>query len=135
RAEREARASEGLALAAAEVARKAKATSEAREAETRAVLDFVENRVFAAARPENQEGGLGREVTLRKAIEAALPFVGKSFTDQPLIEARLRMTLGLSFWDLGEAKIAAEQFETARTLYTKQIGPDHPETLRSMNNL
>ena len=29
-----------------------------REAETKAVLEFVENRVFAAARPEGQEGGL-----------------------------------------------------------------------------
>ena len=106
-----------------------------REAETKAVLDFVENKVFAAARPEGQEGGLGRDVTLRQAVEAAVPFVARSFRDQPLIEARLRMTLGTSFCYLGEAKIAAEQYETARALYTKHLGPDHPDTLTSMNNL
>ena len=72
-------------------------TALAREAETKAVLDFVENKVFAAARPEGVDGGLGHSVSLRKAVEAALPFVAGSFKNQPLIEARLRMTLGKSF--------------------------------------
>jgi len=117
---------------AAEAEKRAKETAEEREAETRAVLDFVENNVFAAARPEGQAGGLGRDVTLRGAIEAALPFVKESFRDQPLIEARLRMTVGRSFSYLGEAKIAAEQCEAARTLYTKHRGPEHSDTLKSM---
>jgi eukaryotic-like serine/threonine-protein kinase len=123
------------ALAAAAAERNAKETAQTREAETRAVLDFVENRVLAAARPENQEGGLGREVTLRKAVQAALPFVDKSFTKLPLIEARLRLTLGRSFWYLGEWKISTDQYQTARTLYSGHLGPDHPDTLRCMNNL
>jgi serine/threonine protein kinase len=123
------------ALAAAKAARRAKEDAEAREAETNAVLEFVENQVFAAARPEGRQGGLGHKVTLEQAVEAALPFVEKSFTNQPLIEARLRMTLGQSFWYLGKAKIAADQCQIARTLYTKYLGPDHPETLRSMHNL
>src|SRR5439155_21846147 len=66
---------EQKALAAVEAEKKAKETAQAREAETRAVVEFVENKVFAAARPEGQEGGLGREVTLRRAVEAGLPFV------------------------------------------------------------
>jgi tetratricopeptide (TPR) repeat protein len=107
----------------------------ARETETKAVLDFVENRVFAAARPEGREGGLGHKVSLRKAVEASLPWVAKSFPDQPLIEARLRMTLGTSFWFLGDAEIAATQYQAARTLYAKHRGPDHPDTLLSMSNL
>jgi tetratricopeptide (TPR) repeat protein len=123
------------ALAAAGAEKAAKELVQAREAETKAVLEFVEDRVFAAARPERQAGGLGRGVTLKQAVEAALPFVEKSFTNQPLIEARLRMTLGQSFWYLGEAKKAADQCQIARTLYTKYLGPDHPETLRSMHNL
>jgi len=74
-------------------------------------------------------------VTLRKAIEAALPFVEKSFTDRPLIEARLRMTIGTSFWHLGEHKKAESQFQRARELFTAQLGRDHLDTLASMNNL
>jgi hypothetical protein len=73
-------------------ANRADAERQAKET-TQAVLDFVENKVLAAARPEGEEGGLGGDVTLRRAIEAALPYVEKSFPDQPLIEARLRQTL------------------------------------------
>jgi tetratricopeptide (TPR) repeat protein len=123
------------ALAAAEAEKQAKVTAEERDAETQAVLDFVQKKVFAAARPEGQEGGLGHDVTLRRAIEAALPFVDKSFTKQPLVEARLRKTLGISFLYLGEAKIAAEQSEIALKIYTRHRGPDHRDTLASMNNL
>src|SRR5262249_49657869 len=52
-------------------ARRSKEDAEAREAEIRAVLRFVEDQVFAAARPGGQAGGLGHAVTLRKALEAA----------------------------------------------------------------
>jgi tetratricopeptide (TPR) repeat protein len=113
------------------VAREAEA--KAREAETKAVLAFVENRIIAAARPGRQEGGLGREVTLRKAIEAALPSVVQSFPNQPLIEARLRQTLGKSFYYLNDPKTALEQAVAARALYSRHRGPDDPDTLTSMN--
>jgi serine/threonine protein kinase/tetratricopeptide (TPR) repeat protein len=115
--------------------RQAKEEAQAREAETKAVLEFVEKRVFAAARPQGLNGGLGHDVTLRRAIEEALPFIAKSFTSEPLIEARLRQTVGISFLELGEARIAAEQFEAARALYAKHRGPEHPDTLQSMYDL
>jgi serine/threonine protein kinase/tetratricopeptide (TPR) repeat protein len=130
-----AQANEQKAVASAAAEKTAKDAALAREGETKAVLDFVQNRVFAAARPQGLEGGLGRDVTLRTAIDAALPFVDKTLSDQPLIEAQLRMTLGNSFWFLGEAKSAAEQYEAARTIYTKHRGAYHPDTLRSMNGL
>jgi serine/threonine protein kinase/tetratricopeptide (TPR) repeat protein len=123
-----AKTAEGAALAEGRTARE-------REAESRAVLDFVEKKVFAAARPKDQKGGLGKDVQLRKAVEAALPFVDTSFTEQPLIEARLRRTIGLSFYYLGETTIAAEQLRMARALYNDYRGPDHPDTLLSMNDL
>jgi tetratricopeptide (TPR) repeat protein len=118
-----------------EIAEANEKTAKELEAETRAVLDFVENRVFAAARPEGEKGGLGYKVTLRQAVEAALPFVDRSFRDQPLIEARLRMTLGQSFASLGDEKIAVEQLRKAHDLFTASRGPDHPDTLESTNNL
>jgi serine/threonine protein kinase/tetratricopeptide (TPR) repeat protein len=123
------------AVAAAAAEKEAKETEQAREAETKAVLEFMEKRIFAAARPAGQGGGLGRDVTLGQAVRAALPFVERSFTDQPLIEARLRMTLGHSFWHLGEVQDAADQYRIARALYTNHLGPDHPDTLRSMHHL
>jgi serine/threonine protein kinase len=126
---------EQRAIAAAAAEKQAKESAQAREAESKAVLDFVENKILAAARPEGQDGGLGREVTLHKAVEAALPFVEQSFQAQPLIEARLRMTLGATFWFLGEAQSALEQYRKALAIRTKHLGSDHPDTLRNMMSL
>jgi serine/threonine protein kinase len=116
-----------------EIAEANERTASEREAEARAVLDFVESKVFAAARPTGVDGGLGRDVTLRMAVDDALPFVANSFANQPLIEARLRKSLGTSFLHLGEPAVAAEQFEIARKLYTEHLGPNHRDTLASMN--
>jgi serine/threonine protein kinase/Flp pilus assembly protein TadD len=109
--------------------------AEEREAETRAVLDFVEKRIFAAARPKGYEGGLGRTVALRQAVEAAFPFVENGFRNQPLIEARLRMTLGSAFLDLGDPQTAATQCERAVSIFTEQQGRQHRDTLSSMTGL
>jgi tetratricopeptide (TPR) repeat protein len=61
--------------------------------------------------------------------------VAKSFAGQPLVEARLRRTLGQSYLYLGEPRTAAEQFEASRALYARHRGPDDPETLSSMHGL
>jgi len=109
----------------------AKIRAEEREAETAAVLKFVEDQVFAAARPQNS----GRDVKLMDAVTQSLPEVTGGFTNQPLIEARLRKTLGTSFWYLGKPEIAAEQFRRAADLHTAKLGPDHVDTLGSMMGL
>jgi serine/threonine protein kinase/tetratricopeptide (TPR) repeat protein len=129
-----AEANEQRAVAAVSAEKAAKEAAQARQVETRAVLDFVENRVIAAARPEN-EGGLGHDVTLRRAIETARPFVEQSFHGEPLIEAHLRQTLGFSFQCLGDYETAADQFETSRAIYAKLLGPGQPATLHAMTNL
>ena len=68
-----------------------------KEEEARAVLGFVTNKILAAARPEGQGGGMGIDVTLRKALEATLPRVESTFQGQPLVEASVRTTLAESF--------------------------------------
>ncbi len=103
--------------------------------EAEAVLRFVQDHVFAAARPVDRPGGLGPDVTLRQALESAIPVVEQSFVGQPLVEARLCMTLGMSFWYLGDARTAAGQFRRARAIFTDRLGPDHPDTLESMHDL
>ena len=113
----------------------ARVEAQAKEAEANAVVQFLEDKVFAAARPKNQAGGLGKDVTLRDAIAASLPALTKSFADQALVEARLRMTLGRTFSYLGDNKAAVEQNERARAIYTDRHGPDHPDTLLSMHYL
>jgi len=138
----EAQANEKLAgerLVQVEAERKkadaAKAEAEAKEAEANAVVKFIEEQVFAAARPKGQAGGLGAGVTLRDAIAASVPALEKRFAEQPLVEARLRMALGLTFQYLTKHDQACEQFERARSLLTRHRGPDNPDTIGSMHNL
>src|SRR5262249_5763884 len=123
------------ALAALAAERAAKEAAQAEEAKARVVLGFFEDRVIVPARPEGLEGGLGHDITLGQAVEVALPFVRSTFRDQPLVEARLRVTRGTSLLSRGDARKAAEQYEAARALHARHRGPDHPDTLASMNHL
>ncbi len=134
-AEAAAHRSELAALELARAERNTRKKVEEQKRQMKAVLDFVEQQIFAAARPEGQLGGLGKDVTLQKAIESSLPKLAENFKDDPLIEARLRMTIGNTFWFLGEAGIACVQLERARELYSAQLGIDHPDTLKSAMNL
>jgi eukaryotic-like serine/threonine-protein kinase len=131
----DARRSEAAAVTAARAEKQAKEDALAREKETKAVLNFVEDRIFSAARPEGRQGGLGREVSLRKAIESALVYVDQSFPGQPLIEASVRLTLGHSFKLLGDAPAAVAQEQAARALYSRYRGSEHPDTLLAMEAL
>ncbi|MFO0888642.1 MAG: tetratricopeptide repeat protein [Isosphaeraceae bacterium] len=124
-----------LARRSAAAERIAKETAQTREAEMEAVLDFVERRIFSAARPKAQEGGMGYDVKLADALLAAMPSLESGFRDQPLVEARLRTTLGESFIFLGDLRMATGQFDRARSLRLQHLGPDHPDTLNSMEKL
>jgi eukaryotic-like serine/threonine-protein kinase len=123
------------AVRAAEAEREANVAARANALETQSVLEFVTNKIFAAARPKGKEGGLGTEITLRQAIDAALPSIEKSFANQPLVEGRLRMTLGQSLIYLGEPESATKQFEAGYAIYSTKRGADHADTLKAMNNL
>jgi tetratricopeptide (TPR) repeat protein len=123
------------ATAAQKQAQAAQKGEEEQRQQAEAVVRFVQDHVFAAARPQDRPGGLGQDVTLRRALEAAVPAVDKSFTGQPLVEARLRMTLGKSFLFLGQLKTAAEQLERSRAIQLQLLGPDDAATLESTVDL
>jgi serine/threonine protein kinase len=105
------------------------------EAKSNAMLGFFRDRVLAAAGPQGQDGGLGREVTLRGAIEAAEPKIAAEFAAQPEAEAEVRETLGTTYSYLGETALAIRQYERALALREVSLGRDHPLTLRVINNL
>src|SRR5262249_53778317 len=116
---------------------KGEALAQSEEARKRAeaVLGFLRHDVLAAARPEGQEGGLGIDVTVRKAVDAAERKIAGAFKDQPLVEADGRATLGTTSFCLREAALALRQPERALELRRTKLGPDPPATLISRNNL
>jgi eukaryotic-like serine/threonine-protein kinase len=117
-----------------EVAEANEKTAAERQAEAQAILDFVKDKIIAAARP-SALGGLGRDVPLSHALEVALPHVEQSFRQQPLIEASIRWTMGNSFLGLGKVQAAADQYDRARAIYTQRLGPDHANTLANSIDL
>jgi serine/threonine protein kinase/tetratricopeptide (TPR) repeat protein len=100
-----------------------------------AVLKFVRDKILAAGRPEGQEGGLGKDVTLRQAIDAAEAEIAKSFTNRPLVESSIRKTLGESYRYLGEPALAVRQLEQAYKLRREKMGGAHPTTRSALDAL
>ncbi|WZO98599.1 serine/threonine-protein kinase [Isosphaeraceae bacterium EP7] len=113
---------EGRALVEREKARRS-------EAEALAVLSFFQDQILAAARPEGQGGGLGKDVTLRRAVDAATPKIAEAFRQQPNVEASIRGVLGTTYHDLGEPALAVKQHERALDLRISRMGDDHPDTV------
>ncbi len=109
--------------------------SDAAAADSRAVLEFFENRVLAAARPREQDGGLGIETTIRQAVDAAVPQVARSFADRPLVQAAIRRAIGITYEHIGDLPAAISQLEQSFELRRARLGPDDPLTLESMTDL
>ena len=103
--------------------------------ESKAVLKFFEKNVLAAGRPEDLGGGLGIDVTILNAVNAAEPQIGDAFADRPRVEASIRSTLGNTYWFLGEAESAIRQHERALELKVAELGSEHPDTLMCMADL
>ena len=90
------------AVAAEQAALDEQAKAKKSEAEAKAVLEFFQTKVLAAARPKDQEGGLGIHATIRAAVDAAAPGIEKSFAGKPTVEASIRDTMGQSYLYLGD---------------------------------
>ncbi len=106
-----------------------------KEAETRAVLEFFQNHVVAAGRPQGFEGGLGIDVKVSAAVDAAEPQIASVFKDKPLVEASIRNALGLTYSYLGKNQQAIKQYQRALALRKSLLGPEHLDTLETIDNL
>ena len=124
-----ARQAERKALAARDDAAEQLRQAKRSEARAKAVLKFFQDKVLSAARPKGQEGGLSRDATVREALDRAEPEIAMAFAGEPLVEASIRNTLGVSYWYLGDHEKALEQHKRAIALRRQELGPEHPETV------
>jgi tetratricopeptide (TPR) repeat protein len=72
---------------------------------------------------------------LANNLKGAVEQLQGSAIGDPLAVADMRNTLGLSLNELGEQALAITVFERALATHSARLGPDHPDTLTSMNNL
>jgi non-specific serine/threonine protein kinase/serine/threonine-protein kinase len=108
------------------------------EAEARAVNDFLRDDVLAQAGARTQARAGAKsdpDLKVRTALERAATRIEGKFTDQPLVEASIRNTIGLTFEDLGLYPEAQAQFEKALELRTRVLGDAHTDTLETASLL
>jgi tetratricopeptide (TPR) repeat protein len=82
---------------------------------------------LSAVRPDE----LGRDVTVKDVLDRASARIGGELAGKPLIEARLRETIGSTYVALGEYDAATTHLRRAASLHRNLLGNEDPRTLRS----
>ncbi|MEM6675121.1 MAG: serine/threonine-protein kinase [Planctomycetota bacterium] len=114
------------ALLAAE--RQVEAERQARIAEE--VNGFLNDDLFASIAPDE----MGFDVTVREVLDSATQRLDGRFEDEPLVEAALRYTLGISYERLGEYETAMTQLDRAIELQRAELPPDDEALLETMRS-
>jgi tetratricopeptide (TPR) repeat protein len=83
--------------------------------------------ILASADPNKR----GRDAPLREVLDDAASSMSAKFAGQPRVEARLRFTVGKTYGALGEYDKAESHLRRAIEVATRELGPEHPETLRA----
>ena len=118
------------------LAEKQRADNEA--ATAKAVNNFLQEDLLAQASAKKQAGPDSKpdpDLKVRTAVERAAAGIKGKFDKQPLVEASIRQTIGMTYRDLGLYPEAQQQLETALSLRRRLLGEDHPDTLASMGDL
>jgi serine/threonine protein kinase/Flp pilus assembly protein TadD len=110
-----------------------------REAATaKAVSNFLQQDLLAQASARTQARRDSRpdpDLKVRTALDRAAASVAGKFPQQPLVEASIRQTIGLTYRDLGIYPDAQKQLEAALKLRRSRLGEENPDTLKSMHDL
>ncbi len=122
--------------------RKAKVEADRKRKEAERNLAFARKgnailgSVFAGLDPKRiAESGRPLQDVLRENLHKAVQELEGAALGEPLEVAAMQNTLGLSLLGLGEYALAIEVFGKVRKTCRARLGPDHPDTLTSMNNL
>ena len=119
-------------------ARRAEAQAKQQSAIAQAVNDFLQKDLLAQASAATQSGPTVKpdpDMKVRTALDRAADRIEGKFAKQPEVEAAIRDTIGQTYTDLGLHAEAGKQLERALDLRRRVLGPEHPDTLSTMNNL
>jgi len=99
--------------------------------ENQLITDFLENDVLGSAEQANVD-----EATVSYTLDAASNSLASGkFKDKPLIEARICLTLGITYTRLGEYDKGEHHIRRATEIYQQHLGQKHPDTLRAMGRI
>jgi tetratricopeptide (TPR) repeat protein len=115
-----------------------------------AVRDFLQKKLLGQADPRQQADALLRagraagetkanpsiaELLDRAAAELDRDKIETQFPNQPLVQAEILRTIGDSYRGIGAYGPAIDHLRRALKLREQLSGPDHPDTLATLNNL
>ncbi|MBZ5548454.1 MAG: serine/threonine-protein kinase [Acidobacteriia bacterium] len=97
----------------------------------RTVSDFLTG-LFSVSNPSEARGN---SITAREVLDKGSKQIEASLAGQPEVQARLMGTMGEVYWSLGLYRQAQPFLEKALDSRRRLLGPDHPDTLRSMDQM
>jgi tetratricopeptide (TPR) repeat protein/tRNA A-37 threonylcarbamoyl transferase component Bud32 len=104
-----------------------------------AVNDFLQKDLLGQADIGQQMVGPGGErdpdVKVRTLLDRAANSIEGKFTNQPLTEAAIRLTMGNAYRELGLYPESQRHLDRSLQLRTANLGADHPDTLTSKHDL
>jgi len=115
-----------LALVGFAQARRSGQTAKEDADTAQAVVDFLERDLLSQADPHNNTN---RDVRVRELLDRASEKIKDRFTNQPLVEAMIRRTLGRTYVGLSEPDNAEPHIRRALEILNSKFGPDHPGSL------
>ena len=130
-----ARVEEGKALDAADLAGWKEREAAEAAADAEAFGRFLEEKFLAATRPAGVQLGQGVDVKVSDALAKAEADIPAVFKGRPAAEARARHAVGVTWRNLAQYARAERNLTRAVELRDRALGPDHPETLNSLNSL
>ena len=85
--------------------------------------------LFKVSNPDESRGSV---LTAREILDRGKKRLASELADDPLIQAKMMLTIGEVYRNLGEYKQAAPLVEQSLSLRRKFLGGDHPDTLASI---
>ncbi|HPF40941.1 MAG TPA: serine/threonine-protein kinase [Phycisphaerae bacterium] len=98
---------------------------------TDAVNEFFNGDVLASVAPD----ALGRDVTVREALDAASENIDERFAEDPLIRGQVKFVLGNTYFRLGVLDRAERHLADARDIFVDAFGPDDDTSLMALNDV
>lgn len=136
--EKEAQLSAQREAAAAKLAAEREVKAKLEAATSLAVGNFLEDDLLAFAGPDEQAAAgiqMNPDLKVRDLMLRAADKIEGKFQNQPLVEMRLRLTLGSSLSQVGETKRAIQQFERAHELSQQHPNDEDPDQIFTTSNL
>jgi tetratricopeptide (TPR) repeat protein len=84
----------------------------------------------------DSSAALGRDTTLlREILDKTAQRVGKDLTNQPEVEAELRMTLGNTYFEIGESVKSEAMYREALAIFRRLFGDENQKVATALNGV